>query len=432
MIGAPGLPIAAPVIPPAPDSIRRLAAGRHLVASLLSLFLGLFLADALLSFADDSLILFCGLHWLSTIRGLVSLLALLMALGIYGLMGLTPMIPKRYFLPVALFTPAAGLAILPMMVYFLGRIQRIAWDISLCQVVVALAVLYWLRGDFRLRWPLVPDDRLSIRRFSWWNLSVFLLVNVFGLLPAVALYVIFCAALAVDHFSDGFMAVRPEGFTVQVRRYVRKDGKTIQLVPMSHVGEPEFYRALSDSFPTNATILQEGVTDGRNLLTNGISYKRMAAAFGVSEQHEEFKPRGQLVRADVDVDQFTPATIGFLNLAMLIHKRGFNKDTLTAMQQYSSPPHLEDELIDDLLTKRNGHLLDVIEAQLLQSDRIIVPWGVAHMPGIAKGIMKSGFRLIETRSVVAIRFRSHGHPGGAGGGGAGVAAPRLSRVDDRE
>ena len=37
------------------------------------------------------------------------LLALLMGIAIYGLMGFTPMIPKRWFLPITLFNPVAGL-----------------------------------------------------------------------------------------------------------------------------------------------------------------------------------------------------------------------------------------------------------------------------------------------------------------------------------
>jgi hypothetical protein len=33
-----------------------------------------------------------------------------------------------------------------------------------------------------------------------------------------------------------------------------------------------------------------------------------------------------------------------------------------------------------------------------------VPWGAAHMPGIAREILKSGFHLAETREYVVIRF----------------------------
>ena len=119
---------------------------------------------------------------------------------------------------------------------------------------------------------------------------MFVLVNVFVLLPAVMVYVFLCAALAVDHFSEGFMALRPNGFSVQVRKYVRNDGKTIELFPMAHVADARFYQKVSQTFPTNSIILMEGVTDQKHLLTNEVNYARMAKALGLAEQQEEFEP----------------------------------------------------------------------------------------------------------------------------------------------
>jgi hypothetical protein len=392
-------------------------------AILLSLCLGLFLADAVVSLVDDSLILFCDIHILTVIRGILFFFAMLMAIVIYGLMGLTPMIPKRLFLPLTLFNPVAGLVAVPFLIYFYGRIQQIAWGVSFSQVILGLSILYWVQGGFKFRWPLVAENQLKARRFSWRNLSVFLLVNVFALLPALIVYFVLCAALAVDHFSEGFVALRPVGLTVQVRKYVRNDGKTIQLLPMTHIGEPDFYRKLSESFPTNSIILMEGVTDNRNLLTNKITYKRMARSLGVTEQQEEFKPRGELVQADVDVEQFATNTIGFLNLVMLIHSKGVDAETLLKVMQFS-PPHFEEQLFDDLLRKRNRRLMEEIHARLPQSENIIVPWGAAHMPEIAKEIQKSGFRLDETQEYVAIRFRSAGDKSKSAGKGGDSGKPK--------
>ena len=378
---------------------------RQLDAILLSACLGLFLADAVISLADDSLILFFGIHLLAAIRGIVCLLAMLMALVIYLLMGLTPMIPKRLFLPLTLSYPVTGLAVVPFFIYFYSRLQQVAWVGSFGQVMFGLGILYLVQGGFKLRWPLVAEKQLAPWRFSWRNLFVFLLVNLFVLLPAVVIYLVLCAALAVNHFSEGFLALRPGGFTVQVRKYVRDDGKTIQLFPMSHIGEFDFYRKVSQSFPTNSIILMEGVTDDRNLLTNKVTYKRMATSLGLAEQHEEFNPtQGQMVPADVDVAQFTTNTIGFLNFVMLIHGKGLNAETVLKLLQFSPPPQFEEQLWDDLLRKRNQHLLEEIRARLPQTEHIIVPWGVAHMPEIAKEIRTSGFRLDETREYVAIRF----------------------------
>jgi hypothetical protein len=404
-IGAVGLPLETTA--PLPEAQNgKSARQRDLVSLLLSLCLILFIADAVASLVDDSLIVLFASHSLAAIRGLIFCLAMLIAIVVYVLMGITPMIPKKLFLPVVLFNPAAALLLVPLLIYFYPHIEQISCAISLAQLICALWLLAWLQGGFKLQWPLVPEKHLRDRTFSWLNLSTFAAANVFVMLPAVLIYLGWFAALAVNHFSDGFLALRLKGLTVQVRKYARTDGKTIQLVPMSHVGEPDFYRKLTESFPVDSTILMEGVTDNRNLLTNRISYKRMAKSLGLAPQEKEFRPqRVEIVRADVDVEEFTPETIGFLNLVMLIHVKGVNSENLLKLIQYSPPPHFEERLFDDLLKKRNKHVLQEIHSRLSDSEHLIVPWGAAHMPGIAKGVQESGFRLTETQEYVAIRFK---------------------------
>jgi hypothetical protein len=300
----------------------------------------------------------------------------------------------------------------PSMIYCFGRLRQIGWGISVCQVIVGLGILHWAQVGFGFRWPLVPVDRLGVRSFSWRNLSGFVLANVFVLLPVVIVYFFLCTALAVDHFSDGFMALRPNGFSVQVRKYVRNDGKTIELFPMTHIADAGFYQHVSQTFPTNSIILMEGVTDENNLLTNKITYKRMAKSLGLSEQHEKFEPtRGEMVPADVDMDQFSRDTIDFLNLVMLVHARGLTPDNIRKWMQYSPPDHFEKELIDDLVKKRNRHVVEEIQSRLSQTDNIMVPWGVAHMPGIAMEIQKSGFRLDGTQEYMVIQFHNRGSQG---------------------
>jgi len=407
---SPPPPLTASTPPPLPATTNRQSSPlRQLLVILLNLCLGLFLADAVVSLVDDSLVLLFGVHILAGIRGTIFLLAILMAVVIYGLIGLTPMIPKGPFIPLTLFGPAAQLAVVPFLIYTYGRIREVAWVISFLQLIFGLMILYWVQGGFKLRWPLVAEKQLGVRRFSWLNLSAFLLVNFLVSLPAVIIYLSLCAALAVDHFSDGFLALRLDGLTVQVRKYVRNDGKLIQLVPMAHIGESDFYREIAQSFPTNSIVLMEGVTDNQHLLTNQLSYKRVAASLGLAEQQKEFKPSPvQLVRADVDVEEFTTNTIDFLNLVTLLYTKDLNPEIVLKLMQYSPSPHFEEQLFDDLLRKRNRRVQEEIQNRLPQSQALIVPWGAAHMPEIARGIQKSGFRLDETREYVAIRFWSAG------------------------
>ncbi|TAK95286.1 MAG: hypothetical protein EPO07_15670 [Verrucomicrobia bacterium] len=382
-----------------------------MLAVLLSLCLALFLADGVVSLLDDSLILFLGVRPLTALRGLVFFLAVLAALAVYVLIAFVPMIPKRFFLPITLFNPVAGLAFIPLLIYCYDRLQLVTWVISVIQAGLGFWMLHRLRGGIKVGWPLFPVHRLGIRGFSWGNLSVFAAVNIFLIPPVVVLYLVFCLALGVDHLSDGFLKLRPDGLTVQVRKYVRADGKSVQLFPMSHIGDAVFYRALGESFPTNSVILMEGVTDEQNLLTNKISYKRAAKSLGLSEQQKEFEPRGEIVSADVDVEAFHTNTIGFMNMVMRIHAKGLRPEYLMELLQYTPPPHFEHQVIEDLLIKRNQHLLAEIDSHLPSSDHLIVPWGAAHMPGIAQGVLSSGFRLDQTENHVVIRFRSTGSDG---------------------
>ena len=395
--------------------IHKSKGGRQALLLLLNLCLALFLAGAVLSFMDDSLLLLFNVPILTGPRGILVTFATFIGLLVYVTMGFTPLIPKRLFLPVALFNPAALLLAIPAWIFFYSRGQQISWVVSLCQLILALLIVWRLGRGFAPHSWMVCDELLRARpSFSWANLLGFWAVNLLLVLPATAGYLLFCSSVAIGHFSEGFIALRPVGFTVQVRNYVRADGKSILLVPMSHIGEPEYYRSLSQSFPTNSTILVEGVTDDKNLLTNRITYKRMATSLGLAQQQKEFKPSPiQVVHADIDVDQFTPGTIGFLNMVMLIHAHGLTADNLLQLFRSSTPPEFEEQLFADILHKRNRHLLGQIQQQLALSDKLVVPWGAAHMPEIAREIQQSGFHLDSAHEYVAIRF--HHHPQAAPG-----------------
>jgi hypothetical protein len=283
--------------------------------------------------------------------------------------------------------------------------QIVIWAISVFQVFCGISIVGAVQKGFKMRMPLVPEERLNPRGFSWLNLCGFVLANGVVLLPAVLAYLYFCSTLAVGHFSEGFVALHPGGMSVQVRKYIRSDGKSVHLYPMAHVADRNFYQTISQSFPSNSIVLMEGVTDREHLLTNHISYKRMAATLGLSEQQKEFKPsEEQMERADVDVKEFTPNTIGFLNVVMRIHSKGLNASTLVELMSFSPPPGFEKELFDDLLRKRNRHLLDEVQRRLPETENIVVPWGAAHMPEIARELQKDGFHLEESRNYTVIRF----------------------------
>lgn len=393
-------------VPPLLSPQPKPGSGRRFMAVVLSLFLGLFLASAVISILSDFLIMAFNCQVLSTVAILVAVATLLSGAAIYGLVGLMPMIPKRFFLPPPLFSLAALLAAFPLTMYYYSHLLQIDFGISVCQLALGMFILYRAQGSLKFRWPPVDAELLGTRRFSWAHLSAFVLLNVFVVLPVAIIYLFVSSASAVNHVSEGFVALHPSGLTVQARKYVRDDGKVIELFPMSHIAEVEFYRSVSRAFPTNSTILVEGVSDDGNLLTNKISYQRMARTLGLAEQKQTFVPstNHHAVRADVDVSEFSKQTLDFLNLVMMIHSKGATVENVMKLMQWSPSPDFEKRLFEDILIKRNEHLVKEIQSQLQTSDNLVVPWGAAHMPGIAHEIQKSGFHLAETHDYLVIRF----------------------------
>ena len=380
---------------------------RTAIAILLSVTLGLFLGEAGVSLLDDTLILIFGLHALGAIQGMIFVLLLLVLLLVYALSGITPLIPKRFFLPLVLCIPLVQLAVIPFLIFHFDQVQALAWFISLGQFLLGLGILFWVQGTFRCRWPVVRPGQLGDQIFSWPNLTGFVLVNVFVLLPGVLVYLGVCVSLAVDHFSGGFLALRSDGLAIRAKTYVRDDHKTVKLIPMMHIGETAFYDQITESISTNSVILLEGVTDNEKLLTPQLSYTRAAQSLGLVEQREEFAPpQARSRRADVDVARFSERTIAFLNLTMRIHAEGWRAENFRRLIQESQGPVFLEELVDDLLTKRNANLLKEIEAQLPGSEVIVVPWGAAHMRGVAEGIEKTGFHVADTQEFMIFHFRS--------------------------
>jgi hypothetical protein len=376
---------------------------------LLNLFLALFLADAVITFLDDLLTLLFGTHLLTGLSAIMFFLTFLSGSVVYLLIGITPLVPKRFFLPLALFLPLSILLTIPFLIYFYGPTQRSGLVISSAQVLLGLVIVIRLQRGSKFQGALVKENHLGHPGFSWLNLLGFGFVNCFVLLPLLVTYLFLCSSLVVHHFSEGFIELRPSGISVQVRKYVRDDGRTVELVPMSHIGETSFYRSLSQSFPTNALILMEGVTDEQQLLTNKISYQRMAKSLGLAEQQREFKPSHMhLVRADVDISEFRKSTIAFLNLVMLVHARGIKPENLMQLMTYSAPPEFQEQLFDDLLIKRNQHVVGELKKRLSDWDHLILPWGAAHMPGISHEVQKLGFHVAERKEYQAVTFHFFG------------------------
>lgn len=383
----------------APQVVRP-ASGLSLV---LSLALALFAANAALGVLDDLMVATMGNQAFTLFRALCSLLMMPVILVLYLMMAVWPGIPKRVFMSVVLFMPVATIISLPLFAYFYPHVAWVSLVISVVQLLVALLFVRHLCGSMTPRWPLVPDASLGSRRFSFTHFASVIAMGLVVILPALLLGTLFSGKLAIREFSEGFVDVSFQGVSMEVRDYVREDGRKVTLVPMSHVGDTKFYETLSSSFPSDAVVLMEGVSDQQKLLPHAPNYSRMATLIGATEQQKAFRPQGTLVNADLDVSEFSPETLRLLKAALLFHTQGLTPETLAGLTQ-PSEPGIEKRLMNDVLFKRNDHLLKVLHEQLPATRHIIVPWGAAHIPDIARKIDAAGFRVVSRQKHLAIRF----------------------------
>ena len=387
---------------------------KKFTSNLCSVCLLLFLVDGGLSLLDETLGL-ANVHEFAGMRALASLVFILVALATYVMVGVTPMVPKRWFLPVIFFTPVGLLGLLLVAIYHYDLIRPASWFLALAEVILGLVILRSVQGKFAFRWPLVPEARLGNKAFGWANLAGFIFANVFVLVPAALASLVLYSALAVDHLTDGFLALQTDGLVARAKTFARDDGKTILLMPMMHMGEPDFYAQITKSFPPHSVILLEGVTDHQDLQGPKLDYSRAAMTLGLCGQKQNFPPvpeegqptDGNLWRyADVDVGDFSKSTIVFLNLVARLYVNGPDADTLQQVFQVSPDERLEEQLLADLLLKRNAHVEGEIKAELRNSNSIVVPWGAAHMPGISAEIKQEGFHLTATQEFKIFNFRT--------------------------
>jgi pheromone shutdown protein TraB len=103
--------------------------------------------------------------------------------------------------------------------------------------------------------------------------------------------------------------------------------------------------------------------------------------------------------ADVDARNFSEDTIAVLGAAA----RLYQSDRLApALREFQATldelgPDATQNAIRDLIDNRNAHLLTEIRAGLNDYQRIIVPWGALHLPGIEAAILDWGFEQTASR-----------------------------------
>ncbi|RLB76768.1 MAG: hypothetical protein DRH06_05215, partial [Deltaproteobacteria bacterium] len=275
---------------------------------------------------------------------------------------------------------------------------------------------------------LLVRSQFSGAPFSGRNLLRFSLISLLVVPVALLLISYSLVGNLIKTNTAGFVQLKPNGLYMTERVYQQNE-KQIRLVGMIHLGEEEFYDDLTASIPGHQTlILAEGVSDKGHLLTEQFSYGRIANLLGLTSQEkinfpgklievadlddkrEENQEIPDILRADIDLQQFDLRTLEVLNA---MAKYLLNGESLVsgylafnrwAEEHFS--PDLNEIVMTDLITKRNRSVLGYLPKALNRYDTVIIPWGALHMQGIEKAVLEKGFQLEQSQTRQSINFLS--------------------------
>jgi hypothetical protein len=388
--------------------------------------LALTAVDALVSLLDELVQAAGGPAWLGAPRGALAELAFAGLALCVPVMLATPRLPISVFVPLVLVTfwVTFGAAPLALWIPSAEAVDIARCALQLAAAAVAFAVVRARNGGRGIWLGDAEPDRPA---FAWRH-SLAFAAALATLGPVLALgYGAVAVATELQVMSHGFVRVGLDGVSLD-DRYYQRDGREIRLVGMMHIGDPERYRAITRSFSRESTIvLAEGVSDDAGRLSSSLQYGNAARAIGLSPQAnlesylvegegpDAVAPKWPVVRrADIDASQLEPETIETIRWASEVWDA---EDLPTALQRILRAsrelgPERSRAFFADVVDRRNAHLVGELERALREYERVVVPWGALHLPGIEQTVLSWGFaetsrvqhRLFAWSTVAAALF----------------------------
>lgn len=392
-----------------------------------SLYILLFVVDAGFSLVDELLKAFASpLPLFSGLRYSVAYLVITLSMVVFACLGIDRRLPKRLLLPLTLYVSWSALAMWPLS----GVIDRAALALIAAagQLLLGVLAMLVLRGAGGR--SLLGEARFRGPMFSWRNTLGFAAINLL-LFPLVLIYTgLAMASGYLEQQTAGFLRLSPVGIYMSERSY-HLDQKVVRLTGMMHIGKEDYFAKLAESMAGQGTIiLLEGVTDRDRLLENQFDYSKLAGVIGLSSQ-DKMRIDGNLVdldhlderragageqgkpdvaRADIDLNQFDPKTIEFLN--QLGRTLFGGKPLVDGLAEYNVwvKEHMTPEWIAmvmaDIIDKRNAVVIDSMVRSLKHYDTIVIPWGAMHMPAIEAAVLEQGFAPDAERERLSVDFRN--------------------------
>jgi hypothetical protein len=372
----------------------------------------LYAADGILSLVDHVLSETTGSALLTTPRNVVARVTLLALGATWIVLASTPRLPKRVFAAPLLFSAWWVLGAPPLLLASLQTFDAVGISCQLATAALAFLLVRAAHGGYRL-----DPNRFLGPAFRLRSTVGFLALSLLLVPPAIVAGLACSAAAELERMTAGFVTFHGREIRIDERRYRRGD-REVRLVGMMHLGEADSYRELFRSFRGPSTVvLEEGVTDKEGRLRRPLSYAAAARALGLSTQpavegvldNEEVgdAEMPDLRNADVDLRDFRPETIAFLDAAGSLWSAQRPTEFVAALRAFARRDGawtLFSTASEDILALRNRHLLEAIDEALDSYHCVIVPWGALHLAGIEAALKAQGFVEEGTSSRTLLRY----------------------------
>ncbi len=315
-------------------------------------------------------------------------------------------LPWRAFAPALAFSIWEGCIYLPLPAFVDWR--PLVLSAACLQLLIGGGTLMALHRASSGRSMLLRTGQLVHCPFSLSRTFLAGVLKLFILTPLLLAYIGWSAQVMLKKASSGFLQLDTNGLFTEARTY-EKDGHKIYLLPTVHIASPNFYEMLMESLPAErSVILPEGVTDDKKLMRSTLDYSIAADSVGLSAQPDLTKRKQEpnVLHCDADISDFSESTIRLLNAVTFAMHAASDGDALGAIQALTGLENAHsNELIEDILEKRNQRVSAGVEKALPLFEHIAIPWGVAHMPGIERDLFKMRARKTDSRRVQVFNWR---------------------------
>jgi len=375
-------------------------------------------ADAVVSLLD----MLVEIEVVTNLRGVLATFVVLQSVLAIPLLGMTRRLPLSVFAPVVASTLWFAFGAVPLV--FEVEFRILEWVLVLAQLTIACFVFFRIRSLRAGGGWLFDASWFSGRLFS---LAYFTGVGLGAFLTLLVSFVVLTLATmtsGLEAATHGFVRFDSEGVSFADRRY-ENDGRRIRLVGMMHIGEEEGYRRLFQDLgraSSSTLVLTEGVSDSEGMLSGGLSYAPLADFLGVEGQRpiEEYVEwdaseggsnvdRPIFMNADLDMSDFDPRTIEWLGEVTEIYRGGevFSR-LFEVYREMQRDPETAEIILDDIVNRRNDHLIAKLVDLRSDYEEIVVPWGALHLPGIETAVEEMGFVRSSAAYVHLISWRRLG------------------------